>query len=77
MQFMTLPVNSAVNLQTFRFDIAAMASADAAVFGLSTDSLKGYIMIIAVALSTAGLTETTEIAEAHFDFPFIMRYICS
>ena len=36
----------------------------------------GYMMIIAVCVTTAGLTEMTEIAESKFDFPFIMRYIC-
>ena len=31
-------------------------------------------MIIAVCITTAGLSEATEIAESHFDYPFIMRY---
>jgi len=41
-----------------------------------SSALYGYLMIIAVCVTTAGLTESTEITEAHFNYPFIVRYIC-
>eukprot|EP01083_Nonionella_stella_P077593 211952_1 len=35
----------------------------------------GYLMILAVALTSASLPESTEIALSKFNYPFIMRYI--
>ena len=42
----------------------------------SGNAFYGYIMILGVMVTTAGLTETTEVAESKFNYPFIVRYIC-